>query len=202
MSAAVTFDASGADRKLRAVQAALTPERLHAVAGRAVLNLVKAHLVDRDHTANRLGGKRTHFYHKAAQSAHEAHDAAHATVTISATGFALQRFGGTVVPVNARALTISIAPEAHGRRASDFPGAFLCKIKGKAYIAIKRGKREALQLLFALVRSATIQADASVLPDDEDIHQTAATSVDAFISRQSARANGAGGDPGMEPATP
>lgn len=197
MSGAVVVDSSGATRKLQAARLALAPDRLHAVAGRAVLNLVKAHLVGRDQMPNRLGGKRTHFYRKAAQSAHEDHTDTEATVTISATGFSLHLYGGTVIPVNRRALTIPIAPEAHGRRVSDFPGAFLCKIKGKAFIAVKtgKGKREGLHLLFALVRSASIRADPSVLPADADMANTARTAVDAFISRQIDLAAQTGGFP-------
>lgn len=202
MSAEVTWDARGLVRKIRTIERSIEPSRLTPIAGRAVLNLVKAHLVERNQTPNKLGGRRTNFYHKAAQGTHETHDATTATVTVSATGFALHRYGGTVVPVNRRALTIPIAAEAHGRRVSDFPDAFVVRLRGKAFIAqvVSKGKREGLHLLFALVRSATIKADASVLPEDSVVDRTASTAVDSFIARQIALANGGGSSPQESPA--
>lgn len=168
------------------------PRRLNAVAGHAVMNLVKAHLRERDQQGNWLGGKRTHFFSKAAQGTHEEHDEDKATVTVSATGIAMQVFGGTVVPVNRRFLTIPLVPEAYGKRVSDFPDTFVWKKANglHAFIArrVMQGKGDKatghLQILFALVRAATIRGDRTVLPSDEAIATTARTTVDAFIARQ------------------
>lgn len=184
----VSIDASAAMAKLTMAGRTIAPKRLNAVAGRAVLNLIKAHLRKRDTTPNGLGGKRTHYYAKAAQASHEEHDATQAIVTVSQTGFALQRYGGTVVPVNKRFLTIPLNPVAHGMRASDFPGAFVAHIKGKAYIADKPSKTGNMRLLFALVRKATINADPSVLPASTEIRGTAVTAISRFIARQLERA--------------
>ncbi len=187
MSAAVTVDASGAESKLQAVELALGPSRLNAIAGHAVLNLVKAHLVDRDQVGNAMGGRRTHFYRKAAQGTHEDHDDDQATITISATGFAQRLYGGTIAAVNKRFLTIPLAQEALGRRASDFSDAFVCVIHGQLYIARKRTAKVgkgSLDLLFKLVRSVYQAPDRTVLPTDDQIATTARTAVDSFIARQ------------------
>jgi hypothetical protein len=186
MSAAVTVDSSAADRKLQAVELAIAPARLNAIAGHAVLNLVKAHLVDRDHVGNAMHGRRSHFYRKASQSLHEEHNDTQATVTISATGFAQRLYGGTIKPVNRRFLTVPLAQEAVGSRASDFPDAFYVVIHGQPYLARKGAGagKAALELLFILLRSVYQAPDRTVLPTDAQIITTARTAVDGFIARQ------------------
>lgn len=196
MSAAVHVDASGAARKMDAVRMAIAPDRLHAVAGRAVLNLVKAHLIARDQLGNEMQGRRTHFYHKAAQATHAEHTDTAATVTISATGFAQRLYGGTIRPVNKKFLTIPLAQEARGRRASDFADSFIVVIHGQLYVARKRTARvgkDSLDLLFKLVRSVYQAPDRSVLPDDEHMELVASTAVDKFIALQVAEAEQAEG---------
>lgn len=188
MSIAIQIDARPALAKLAAAGRAIAPEKLHAVAGRAILNQVKAHLRERNATANRLGGKRTNYYAKAAQSVHAEHDAASARISVSHTGMALHYYGGTVRPVNRKYLTIPIAAEAHGARVSDFPGAFVLRLKGKQpVIALRKWKGRtpgALQLLFALVRQATIKADPSVMPSPGTSSESAVLAINAYLTRQ------------------
>jgi len=66
---------------------------------------------------------------------------------------AQKEYGGTIFPVNAQALTVPISPAAKGKRARDFPEAFLVKLKsGGAIIARKKGKY-GIEALFALRKS-------------------------------------------------
>ena len=69
---------------------------------------------------------------------------------------------------------------------SDFPAAFIARIKGKAYIAQQATPRSPLQLLFALVKSVTQAADRTVLPDDTAIAKRASSSVSALVRRVAA----------------
>jgi hypothetical protein len=69
--------------------------------------------------------------------------------------YARQReFGGTIVPKQAKALTIPVAKEAKRRRAEDFPDLFLVKRPGKdAVLALKSGK--SLKVMFVLKQAVT-----------------------------------------------
>lgn len=104
------------------------PKGLLSVAGRSGRNVVQKHLREKNRTSpNRMGGRRTHFYAKAADAVNfrllNDHEV---TVSINAVGIAL-RFhgtgglpGGRLRPINGRYLTIPATPEAHGRRAREF----------------------------------------------------------------------------------
>ena len=144
--------------------------------------LVKGHLRKLNSARpNKLGGQRSNFYADARRSTHMFADSTEGIVAISKTGFAQRLYGGTITPVNRKYLTIPIDPEAYGMRVSDFPLAFVAHIKGKAYIAQKATDRSAPQLLFALVKSVTQQADPTVLPDPDAIRRRAASSVQSLI---------------------
>lgn len=101
---------------------------LLAVAGRSGRNVLVKHLRDynRSHP-NQLGGARTNFYAKAADSVNftVVNDDVVA-ISINAIGFALQYYGtgglpgGVLRPVTAQYLTVPATPEAHGKRAREF----------------------------------------------------------------------------------
>lgn len=180
----VRIDDTKARAKLQAVGKALDPARVNKVAAYGVMNLVKRHLrTINSERPNKLGGKRTNFYSEARQATHMFSDAREGIVAISKTGFAQRRYGGVITAVNRKYRTIPIAREAHGARASDFPGAFVANIKGKGYIATKAGKDSPLHLLFALVKSVTQEADPTVLPDNDAIVRRATSAVSSLIRK-------------------
>ena len=101
---------------------------LLAVAGRSGRNVLMKHLraYDRSHP-NRMGGARTNFYAKAADSVNfTVVSDNQVAVSINAIGIALQYYGtdglpgGALRPVTAQYLTIPATPEAHGKRAGEF----------------------------------------------------------------------------------
>lgn len=104
------------------------PKALLNVAGRAGRNVTQKHLREKNRTSpNKIGGKRTNYYAKAADAVNYRilNDDA-VIVSINQIGIAL-RFhgtaglpGGRLRPVSAEFLTIPAAPEAHGRRAREF----------------------------------------------------------------------------------
>lgn len=77
---------------------------------------------------------------------------------------AIHEFGGEITPKQAQALTVPIHPDAIGKSADFFPGIFLVKINKKAFLAIKKGKREKLVLLFILSKRVHIPARPFMLP--------------------------------------
>lgn len=84
-------------------------------------------------------------------------------VTANTEYAAIQEFGGDIRPVNAGALTIPIHKEAKNKRASDFPDLFMVKIKNKAFLARKKGKK-GIEFLFVLVDQVTIPAQPYLGP--------------------------------------
>lgn len=187
MQVNVQIDASRAAARLQAAGQAIAPARLHAVMGRAALNLVVNHLRSRNQTPNRLGGRRTNYYSRAADATSMRHDETAATIAVSQVGFRLHYRGGTVVPVNRRALTIPIHAAAHGRRASEFPGIFRVNPEGgspDALLADKPVEGGPLRFLYVLKKSVTLQADPSVLPSEAGIRRDAVAAVERFLARQ------------------
>lgn len=98
------------------------------VAGRAGRNHLQRHLRAKNASSpNKIGGKRTNFYAKAAQAVNFRFISdEEITLSINAVGISLRYYGtaglpgGRLRPVSAKYLTIPAIPEAHGKRAREF----------------------------------------------------------------------------------
>lgn len=79
------------------------------------------------------------------------------TVQSSHPGAGLLSHGGEVRPVEARALTVPVAPEARRRTAAEFPGAFMVipKDGGPPMLGVKTGK-DGFKPLFLLLQRVRI----------------------------------------------
>ena len=75
---------------------------------------------------------------------------------------AIQEFGGTITPYRAKALTIPLAPEAYGKRASDFDGLFVLKTNGKAFLC--GVVNDELIFYYILLKSVTIPKQPYLRP--------------------------------------
>jgi hypothetical protein len=100
-----------------------------SIAARAVANLVKNHLFERDTRGNALGGKRTHFYSTAAKSVETATADGAASITITKIGLAQRWLGGTIragagissaTGGPTKYLAIPARAEAYGRTPAEF----------------------------------------------------------------------------------
>lgn len=58
--------------------------------------------------------------------------------------------GGEIVPRNVKFLTVPVSGQARGRRAKDFPDAFVARLGGKPFLVRRKGKSGALEVLFVL----------------------------------------------------
>jgi len=175
------------------LQSRVTPERMKAVIGPAINRLTQDHLVRRP--TNKRGWPSTHFWARAARATHWDAQPDGVTVSINQIGVRQRYHGGPIRPVNRRALTIPISPEAYGKTASDFPDAFMIKTRKGAYLVqrgettsaktgrtIKRTGRgvarkrvvAALEFLFKLSKGVTQDPDPDVIPSDEAYLDTAA----------------------------
>jgi hypothetical protein len=157
--------------------ASLTPDARNAVTGRAAANCVRQYLFDLESSRpNKNNWPSQHFFAKAARSTEFSSDESGVTVSIHQPGMALQFHGGTVTPVNAKMLTIPVSPEAYGKRAGEFDN--LQIVFGRSTqdgrirpigLAPKSKKGEQPGLYYALVYSATIQPDPTVIPTSQQI---------------------------------
>lgn len=72
--------------------------------------------------ANAMGGKRSHFYHKAGMSAQWQPVADGVSVSVTQLGLRQRWLGGTIRAVNAKYLAIPARTESYGIRPREFPG--------------------------------------------------------------------------------
>lgn len=99
--------------------------------------------------------------------------------------------GGTIFPRVKKFLTVPIAPEAKGKRARDFPGAFVLRAKsGNAFLAIKQG--DGLRLLFALRKSVRIPASGYLDQAADEVEHATPSFLRAMMLERLQRAAGAG----------
>lgn len=167
--------------------------------GQGAANTVRAHLVARNALPNQLGGRRTNFYNRAAQSVNvQVTQPGTATVSINKVGLRQRWQGGFIRPTGGRKyLTIPAIPEAHGRRASEFSNLRFGFTEGRSGGLVpalveasaskvtfgrkrKNGSRSVSssatggKAYFFLVKQVFQQADPSVLPTSEQIGAGAA----------------------------
>ena len=195
-----------ATEAVRALPAGIALARVRPIIGRAGVNVVRGHLFKLDASRrNRLGGRRTHYYAKAARATHYSNRADGVAVTVSHVGVALRFFGGVVRPVNRKYLTIPANAKAHGRRAREFNNLeVMIRRKGGRARAVAlverqattlrrtrkglaRGRQTGGKVYFWLVRKATMPADRSVLPTDRQLLAGIEPHVDAYLGRLLAR---------------
>lgn len=193
---------------LDSIRASLTDTQLAKAAGVGVQTAVRRNFQTLEGRPNKQGFPKTHFWNDAAKSTLldlSASSSGRAVVNIDKIGVALQRFGGTIRPVRKNWLTIPATAEAYGHTASEFidlkfrkagPNlAMLVRSQGisgglgRANRKQVQGPTRAEQVMFWLVKSATISAHPDTLPTDEVIQSEAAKAVESKVSAEVARAN-------------
>ncbi len=164
----------------------MPPVREFAQAGgRAVSNTVKAHLVQLDASRRPAPGMpRSGYYGDAAQSVVTEMQGDTAVVSIPKEGMALHYYGGVVLPTAGhKALAIPKHPTAAGRRPAeidpDRQKMFLLWPKGKKAGVLK--EKSTGVTMYLLVSKATIRADATVLPAEEELTAAAAAAMEAIL---------------------
>ncbi|MGH2603675.1 MAG: hypothetical protein ACRDJ9_30365, partial [Dehalococcoidia bacterium] len=187
----------------------LTPEAIQPIVGRSATNTIRKHLFELNQSRpNRLGGRRTNFYAQAGRATSFTAAGDTVTVSIASVGIAQRYFGGTITPKTAKFLTIPAVPEAHGKRAGEFPdlefavpGGHPALIRRQQQaVKFRRDRKTGLRRAFAgaerggevifwLAKSVTQQADPSVLPTDETIVTNAQRDVQAYTDLQIDRIN-------------
>ena len=169
----VTLDGAAAARLAWIAAQIARPEALYRAAGRAVANRLRRHFRELDgQRANRLGGKRQHFWLQVRTATQDPEvEPGGATVTIAHLAFAQKLYGGTIVAKRARALTIPLHPDAYGRRASVFEqeqGVQLFRPKGKRVLMADLDGTGAVPI-YVLAKAITQAPDPEALPDRSEL---------------------------------
>jgi hypothetical protein len=195
--------------RLQAFSDDLQGEGSKKAIGGGISLLIKAHLGGLDSSRpNKIGGKRTHFYYAAAKniSYESTHDGA--LVHIHQKGIALHYYGGVIKPTGGRKfLTIPVDPESYGRRAGEFNNLEIAwgrtgggkprpiglvtkndydqKTRGKGKKSASKGVIPG-KWMYALVLSATIPEDKSVIPSDDLMQAAVLSSLTRYITAKMA----------------
>ncbi|NQT94194.1 MAG: hypothetical protein HQ559_15640 [Lentisphaerae bacterium] len=185
--AKISTSGSGVSRFFKSIAGTLNDQGVKQVAGRAGANTTKGHLRKLDRgRPNKMGGRRSHFFSAAADSTFFAAVSDGVEIHIAHTGMAQRYYGGTITPVNARALAIPARPEAYGRlpRDPELPELFVRTWKGGSVAALAAKENGALRVYFWLVKSVTQEGDPSVLPSEKYLLNNAALAVNSYLTRK------------------
>lgn len=166
------------------------PVALYKDVGRRAANDLRKHYRELDATrANRLGGKRTHFWLEVRDSVQQPVTASDGvSIAITHPVIAGKVYGAIITPKNASALTIPLHQLAHGRRASVFEdetGKKLFRPKGKNVLMADIGGT--VVPIYALVKRVRMRADAEALPDEDDFVANIVATSQAHLARMLAR---------------
>lgn len=187
-----------------AISSAVKPAALRPIVGRSAMQTYRRHLFALNRSRpNALGGPRTNFYENAARGTQFQEVADGVIVSINQIGIRQRIVGGTIRPRTKKFLTIPVVPEAHGKRASEFPGLVLMFDRNGRPIglgekditqagAIGGGRRTSaasgIRMIFRLARSVTQQPDPTVVPPILEVAAGVFASVNSFVDRQVRRA--------------
>ena len=170
MSLTVEIDLSQA-RLLSDWAGPVTASEARAVSAE-LARLVQRHLRARDNSnAHEYpdGGRRSHFWRKAAESVTFSGDADNMSVTVTHQGVRLRYAGSPdgIKPDNAKALAIPATGIAYGRRPREFNDLHVVVFKGKGKAAlVQRREGEALGtvMYWLIKKTKPIKGDPTVLP--------------------------------------
>jgi hypothetical protein len=184
----------------------LDTTRLNPALGAAVTALFQRHLIR--NPSNAQGWPSTNFWAQAARATNYQALPEGVVVSVNKIGVRQRYQGGPIDPVNASFLTIPAQPEAYGKSAREFfdlvPvffkkndgggrsfGALVVAQQSKLSLGKKRkdGTRKmSLEetggaVMFWLVKHVEQQGDKSVIPDDDEIGRTVASTVGSAVAR-------------------
>lgn len=191
----VRFTVEGDPAAPARVAAAIAPERIRPVIGRAASNVFVAHYRMLNRTRpNKLGGKRTNYFLGAARGTSYEVVPDGVLISTNQIGIRQRYYGGTIRPKKAKYLTIPVHPMAHGKRAGEFGKLDLIRGRGGKPIALAlpaQGKRGFGTILYRLVQQVNQKPDPSILPTAEQLGAGITPAVDSTVQRAWRRGGGA-----------
>ena len=142
---------------------------LGKVLGRAGANALKAHFRLRNRTPNRLGGKRTNFWSRVAESVQNPRaGSGKITIAVSHPHIAQKVYGGTISPTKAKNIAIPLKPEAHGKSPRVITGLQFA-IRGKTKLLGLKEDGGAFRALYVLKPAVRQDKDPDALPPPREV---------------------------------
>lgn len=168
---------------LQRLGAAVQRPDVRKVMGRAMATTLRKHFSALDgERANKLGGKRTHFYGDARRGVQQPEliGGDGIKVAINQVGIAQRYFGGVIKAKPGSKLTIPVHPEAYGHRAREFGLHAIYFADGDGILVNDHteSKNNIGEVYYRLVASVHQDEDKSVLPTETEL-QTAAVNAGA-----------------------
>jgi len=142
------------------------------VLGRAGANSLIRHFRDRNRTPNRLGGERTNFWSRVAESVNApVISGSRIEIRVSHPAIAQKVYGGTIVPRKAKALAIPVDRLAYGKSPRVMDGLFFVPSTSSGAVGIlaRRESGGGIRPMYVLKRSVTQQPDPKALPADAEV---------------------------------
>ena len=157
---------------------------LAQAAGRAVSNIVKRQLVERDQSGRSDGLPRTGYYGDAASGVTTEVSGNRAVVTIHKEGVALHYYGGVVYPTTGhKALAIPKSIQGAGKRPAeadpDHTKFALVWPKGEKTGTLR--DKETDEVVYLLVSKATIPEDKTILPTEDEMKSAGMAAMEAIL---------------------
>ena len=140
-------------------------EPLKNILGRAGANVLKKHFRARNASSpNKLGGARTNFWSRVAESVNAPHSAGKSIVIpINSNAIAQKVFGGTISAKKAKNLAIPIAAEAYGKSPRVMNNLHFAMTQAGVKL-LGRSTDGNFKALYVLKPSVTQRADPKALP--------------------------------------
>jgi len=185
MSASINIrlTANGATPAIRKLGERLGGRVLHQAIGAAMLSAVQEHFDRREHEPNKMGAPKTGFWAKISAGTSVTSSETEAVVTIPAP--ILQKlYGGTIRPVNSKALAFPVSPRSYGKTAREM------RADGETkFVPLNRGNLVGIitsieakgvvgEVLFLVVRQVTQAADPNAIPSTGSLMKAAMDAVE------------------------
>lgn len=176
--------------------AAVQRADVRAVMGRAIASKLRKHFTKLDsERRNKLGGRRTHFYgqvRRGVQKPELTSDGV--TVVINNVGIAQRYFGGDIVPVSAKWLTLPVHPLAYGKRAREFADLNYVPIESQPRAMLVRSNPNDPngigEVFYLLVKRVHQEPDLSVIPTQSELLNDAMQAGDTYLNTLRTRSQG------------
>ena len=150
-------------------------KRLHLASARAVAVLCSRHLrtlsQSRHASANRLGAAPSGHFEQAIVESEASPDEAHVILTLPGLARAFRSL--TIVPRRARALTLPLAAESYGKKASELSRDGWGLFATKSVLMGSRKSTGEVKPLYALKPRVRLRQDRSLLPSDNALSRAA-----------------------------
>lgn len=158
---------------------------LRAVMGRAGANELRKHFRKRNSRGNKLGGKRTNFWSRVAQSVNSPkHQGRDILVPINHPAIAQKVFGGTIRPTKAKNLAIPLVAEACGKSPRVFDALTFAMTAGGTKLLGTKEAGGAIKALYVLKRSVNQRADPKALPKDAAVVRAVGKAAEIRLRRR------------------